>query len=51
VAVIFSQDRELSEAMEEVKTIGKEPGRWIYLVSACPQSSPSPNARGIDRDG
>lgn len=49
VAVIFSQDQDLSEATEEIKTIGKEQGRWIHLASAFPRSPSSQNTRGIDR--
>ena len=48
VAVIFSQDQDLNEATEEIKTIGKEQGRWIHLASAFPRSSASQNTRGID---
>lgn len=49
VAVIFSQDQDLTEATEEIKTIGKEQGRWIHLASAFPKSPSSENTRGINR--
>src|SRR6266571_6946198 len=36
VAVIFSQDQDLSEAADEVRLIAREQGRWIKLASAFP---------------
>ena len=38
VALIFSQDQDLSEAVEEIKEIGKEQGRWIKVASAFPKN-------------
>lgn len=49
VAVIFSQDQDLSEAAAEIRTISREQGRWIKVASAFPQSLLSRNTRGIER--
>lgn len=49
VAVIFSQDQDLSEAAEEVRLIALQQGRWIKLVSAFPVSPASHNNRGINK--
>jgi uncharacterized LabA/DUF88 family protein len=47
VAVVFSQDQDLCPAIDEVKRIAKEQGRWIKLVSAYPVSNRSDNHMGI----
>jgi len=49
VAIIFSQDQDLSEAVIEVKEIAKEQGRSIRIVSAFPKSAIASSSRGIDR--
>ncbi|MCX7170124.1 MAG: NYN domain-containing protein, partial [Proteobacteria bacterium] len=49
VAIIFSQDQDLSEAVIEVKEIAKEQGRKIEIVSAFPESSLATVIRGIDK--
>lgn len=49
VFVIFSQDQDLTEAVEEVKRIAQRAGRWIQMASAYPCSPARPNRRGIDR--
>ena len=49
VALIFSQDQDLSEAADEVKAISMEQGRWIKVVCAFPISPTSDNRRGINR--
>jgi uncharacterized LabA/DUF88 family protein len=36
VAVLFSQDQDLSEAAEEIRTVAAEHGRWVEVVSAFP---------------
>ena len=41
VAVLFSQDQDLMEAVEEIKAISREQDRWIRLVCAFPDG---PNA-------
>jgi uncharacterized LabA/DUF88 family protein len=47
VGVIFSQDQDLAEVVEEVKHISKEQDRWIKLVSAFPSGSYATSNRGI----
>jgi len=49
VALIFSQDQDLSEAADEVRTIAREQRRWIKLACAFPASPASSNRRGIDK--
>ena len=49
VALIFSQDQDLTEAVEEVKKIAQPQNRWIKVVSAFPLSPTSRNRRGIDK--
>ena len=49
VALIFSQDQDLTEAVEEVKTIAKEQNRWIRAACAFPVSPTYRNRRGIDK--
>jgi uncharacterized LabA/DUF88 family protein len=49
VALIFSQDQDLTEAAEEVRLIAHYQNRWIKLVSAFPASPTSINQRGIDK--
>lgn len=48
VAVIFSQDQDLSEVADEIKQIAKRDNRWIKLISAFPFSPTSRNRRGIE---
>ncbi len=49
VAVVFSQDQDLSEVAREIRTIAHEQGRWIKIASAFPFSRDVPSGRGIDR--
>lgn len=49
VAIVFSQDQDLSEASDEVKAISTEQNRWIKCHSAFPISPTVPKARGIER--
>jgi len=46
VAVIFSQDQDLSEAALEVRQVSKGQGRWIMVASAYPTGAG--NRRGIN---
>ncbi|MDI1252771.1 NYN domain-containing protein [Thermomonas sp.] len=48
VAIVFSQDQDLSEAADEVRHIAQEQQRWIKVASAYPQSPTSHNRRGIN---
>lgn len=49
VAIIFSQDQDLSEVADEVRVIAEEQGRWIKVASAFPVSPVVGKTRGIDR--
>ncbi len=49
VALIFSQDQDLSEVADEVRVIAREQGRWIKIASAFPDSPAARNRRGIDK--
>ena len=48
VAVVFSQDQDLSEVAKEIRVISREQRRWIKMVSAFPYQSGGPNIRGIN---
>jgi len=48
VALLFSQDQDFSEVVDEVKSIGREQKRWIKIASAYPQSSTSRNRKGVN---
>ena len=49
VAVIFSQDQDLSEVADEVRRISIEQKRWIKIVSAFPISPTKKDNRGINK--
>jgi uncharacterized LabA/DUF88 family protein len=49
VALVMSQDQDLSEVATEIRTIAQEQQRWIKIASAYPQSPTSRNRRGIDK--
>jgi uncharacterized LabA/DUF88 family protein len=48
VALIFSQDQDLSEVALEIREIARDQGRWIKVASAFPFSAEVGNRRGID---
>lgn len=48
VALIFSQDQDLSEVADEVKAISIAQNRWIKVASAFPTSPTYGNTRGIN---
>jgi len=48
VALIFSQDQDLSEAADEVRAISVEQNRWIKVACAYPVSPTFSNKRGIN---
>jgi len=48
VALIFAQDQDLSEAVDEVKAISMNQARWIKVASAFPISATAINRRGIN---
>lgn len=49
VALIFSQDQDLSEVADEIRTIAREQDRWIKIASAFPSSPTYRNRRGIEK--
>lgn len=49
VALILSQDQDLSEAADEIREIAKEQKRWIKIASAFPISPTFKNRRGINK--
>jgi Protein of unknown function DUF88. len=49
VALIFSQDQDLSEVAKEIRTISKEQDRWIKVACAFPLSPTTVNRRGIEK--
>lgn len=49
VALIFSQDQDLSEVAKEIRTIAQEQGRWIKIACAFPFSPTTRNKRGINK--
>ncbi len=49
VAVVFSQDQDLQEIVQEVHDISAEQDRWIKVVSAFPDGPNASSKRGIDR--
>ncbi len=49
VALIFSQDQDLSEVADEVRAISRAQARWIKIACAFPSSPFARNRRGIDK--
>lgn len=49
VALIFSQDQDLSEVADEVRAISMQQDRWIKLACAFPTSPTYNNTRGINK--
>jgi uncharacterized LabA/DUF88 family protein len=48
VALIFSQDQDLSEVAREIRMVAAQQQRWIKVASAFPFNPVNPKARGID---
>lgn len=48
VALVFSQDQDLSEAVDEVRSISVADNRWIKVACAFQRSPTSVNRRGIN---
>ena len=48
VALVLSQDQDLSEVAREIRTIAREQRRWIKIASAFPLSPTTRNRRGIN---
>ena len=49
MAVVFSQDQDLSEVAEEIRAIAREQDRWIKVACAYPLSPSTRNRRGINK--
>lgn len=49
VALIFSQDQDLTEAVDEIKSIAVKESRWLNVKCAFPVSPVSRNKRGINK--
>jgi uncharacterized LabA/DUF88 family protein len=49
VALIFSQDQDLSEVADEVRAISEQENRWIKVACAFPASPTYANKRDINR--
>ena len=49
VALVFSQDQDLSEVAAEIRVIAREQDRWIKVASCFPVSPTARNRRGIER--
>ena len=49
VAIIFSQDQDLTEVAGEVRDISRSADRWLKVVSAFPHGPNASSSRGIDR--
>lgn len=49
VALIFSQDQDLSEVADEIRHLARERSRWIKVACAFPDSPTTRNRRGINR--
>jgi uncharacterized LabA/DUF88 family protein len=49
VALLFSQDQDLSEVADEVRAISRDENRWIKIASAFPISPASRNRRGVNK--
>lgn len=49
VALVFSQDQDLSEVADEIRAIARDQRRWIKIASAYPSSPTSTNRRGINK--
>ncbi len=49
VAIMFSQDQDLSEVAGEVRDISRSVARWLKVASAFPRGPGATSTRGIDR--
>lgn len=43
VALIFSQDQDFAELASEIKSLARQEGRWVQVVSAFPEQDANPN--------
>lgn len=49
VGIVFSQDQDLTEVADKIRSITRMQARWIKLASAFPDAPSRRNRRGIDR--
>lgn len=49
VALVLSQDQDLSEVADEIRIIAQEQNRWLKIASAFPASPAFKNTKGIYR--
>ena len=49
VALVLSQDQDLSEVADEIRAIAREQNRWVKIACAFPTSPTSRNRHGIDK--
>jgi len=49
IALVFSQDQDLQEVVQEVAEIAAEQGRWIKVACAFPSGPNATSKRGIDK--
>lgn len=49
VALLFSQDQDLSEVAKEIRAIAREQRRWIKIASAYPEGGTGRRRCGIER--
>ena len=49
VALVLSQDQDLSEVADEMRIITKEQDRWMKIASAFPYSPTVKKTRGISK--
>lgn len=48
VAVVFSQDQDLSEVAREIRAIAADSANWLKMVSAFPANPTASSRRGIN---
>ena len=48
IALVFSQDQDLSEVADEIRLISREQDRWLKIACAFPVSPVVPKPRGIN---
>jgi len=49
IALIFSQDQDLQEIVQEISDISKEQSHWMMIACAFPDSPTASSTRGIDK--
>jgi len=49
VALVFSQDQDLTEVADEIRFVAAEQKRWVKMASAFPIGPARPKQRGIDK--